>query len=103
MKLIIAFLALALVVAGTAFVLQGGLSANKPRATITQAAPTDQTDAQITAQAKVVPAHQVGLRYPTNNILPESSVAEVLVHEGDTVAKGTPLARLDTRDLELRV
>jgi len=99
MKLIIAFVALALIVAGSAFVLQGGLAANRPRAAITAAAPTDQTDAQITAQAKVVPAHQVGLRYPTNNILPETSVAEVLVHEGDTVAQGAPLARLDTRDL----
>jgi len=103
MKLIISFLALALIIAGSVFVLQGGLAANRPRASITPAAPADETDVQVTAQAKVVPAHQVELRYPTNNILPETSVAEVLVHEGDRVAKGAPLARLDTRDLELRV
>jgi multidrug efflux pump subunit AcrA (membrane-fusion protein) len=30
-------------------------------------------------------------------------IAEVLVREGDTVAKGAPLVRLDTRGLQLEV
>jgi HlyD family secretion protein len=104
MKVIITFLAIVLVAGSTAFVLnQGGAVTSRTRAAVTPVATTNEANAPIVAQARVVPAGQVELRYPTNNTLPETSVAEVLVHEGDAVAKGAALARLDTRDLQLRV
>jgi HlyD family secretion protein len=52
----------------------------------------------VIAEGKVVPAETVNLSFESQGI-----VAELLVAEGDTVAAGQPLARLDTRDLGLRV
>ena len=53
---------------------------------------------QIIADAVVVPQRYVDLSFEVTG-----RVAEVLVKEGDTVAAGAPLARLDTRDLELQI
>jgi HlyD family secretion protein len=52
----------------------------------------------ITAEAIVEPATSAELRFEVGGTL-----AELLVEEGQEIAKGQPLARLDTRDLELRV
>jgi multidrug resistance efflux pump len=52
----------------------------------------------VTAEARVVPVASATLRFLTDGI-----VAEVLVSEGQRVARGAPLARLDTRDLELAI
>jgi HlyD family secretion protein len=52
----------------------------------------------IIADAMVVPERSVDLTFKING-----TVAEVLVKEGDTVAAGAPLARLDTFDLELEI
>jgi HlyD family secretion protein len=80
----------------------------------TQAAPSGSTTGQalptptalppvfandrVVAEAKVVPQRSASWRFET-----EGTVAEILVREGDTVRVGQELARLDTRDLELRV
>jgi len=45
-----------------------------------------------------VPVHSVALNFSSSGV-----VAEVLVREGDRVAEGARLARLDTRDLELNI
>lgn len=57
----------------------------------------------IEATARVVPATRIELSFPTRGIVPETTVAEVLVQEGASVTQGTVLARLDTRDVELRI
>jgi HlyD family secretion protein len=54
--------------------------------------------ALVTAEAVVEPAESAELRFEV-----PGTVAELLVAEGDEVQAGQPLARLDTRDLELRV
>jgi HlyD family secretion protein len=53
---------------------------------------------RIVADAIVIPARGVEVAFES-----DGTVAEVLVQEGDVVAAGAPLARLDTSDLELRV
>ncbi|MCG8346721.1 MAG: HlyD family efflux transporter periplasmic adaptor subunit [Chloroflexales bacterium] len=60
--------------------------------------PPVRASGQIIADAKVVPAQSVELAFETSGI-----VAEIVVDEGETVNKGAPLARLDVRDLTLRV
>src|SRR5688500_14563235 len=55
-------------------------------------------DGPVLAEGKVVPAQSAALNFTSSGV-----VAEVLVKEGDAIEKGTPLARLDTRDLELKV
>jgi HlyD family secretion protein len=58
-----------------------------------------QTVAQaVVADAKVLPAADVTLTFDRSG-----TVAAIMVAEGDTVQAGQPLARLDTRALELRV
>jgi HlyD family secretion protein len=52
----------------------------------------------VLAEGRVVPAQSAALSFSIGGV-----VAELLVKEGDTVEKGAPLARLDTRDLELKV
>ncbi len=52
----------------------------------------------IVANGIVAPASYVDLRFDTGG-----RVREVLVREGDAVNAGDPLARLDTRELELRI
>jgi HlyD family secretion protein len=53
---------------------------------------------QILADGRVVPVSSAQVSFATGGI-----VAEVLVREGDRVAKGAPLARLDTAELRLGV
>ncbi len=70
-------------------------AATGARSAATQAAPT----VPLVVEGAVVPVQRVALSAPLSGI----AVAEVLVREGDTVAPGDPLLRLDTRDLELEV
>src|SRR6266508_4438636 len=71
-----------------------------PTAAPTTAA-TTQTPAQarqpLVVEARVAPVRSVELTLPVSGV----PIAEVLVREGDTVALGAPLVRLDTRDLQL--
>ncbi|RRR69296.1 MAG: biotin/lipoyl-binding protein [Candidatus Viridilinea halotolerans] len=60
--------------------------------------PPVQAAAAVIAEGKVMPASSVNLNFEMTG-----TVAELLVAEGDAVVAGQPLARLDTRDLELRV
>lgn len=53
---------------------------------------------RVIADASVVPERVVDVAFAQ-----AGTVAEVLVREGDAVAAGAPLARLDTHDLELQV
>ncbi len=55
-------------------------------------------EAGVVADGTVLPAAEVTLRFER-----AGAVAEILVEEGATVAAGQPLARLDARQLELRV
>ncbi|MFQ3662668.1 MAG: biotin/lipoyl-binding protein [Chloroflexaceae bacterium] len=66
-----------------------------PQATVL---PAVQAGSTVIAEGKVVPASSVSLSFETSG-----TVAEILIKEGDTVEAGAPLARLDTRDLSLRV
>jgi HlyD family secretion protein len=52
----------------------------------------------VIAEGKVVPANSVNLTFEFGG-----AIAELLVEEGDVVAAGQPLARLDTRELGLEV
>ncbi|NJN16221.1 MAG: biotin/lipoyl-binding protein [Oscillochloris sp.] len=53
---------------------------------------------QIVADARVLPARSAELRFRNNGV-----IAEILVVEGEEVAADQPLARLDSRELELAV
>ncbi len=53
---------------------------------------------QILADGRVLPLTSAELRF-----LSPGLVAEILVHEGETVAAGQPLARLDSAELQLGV
>lgn len=65
---------------------------------LTATTPPLATNAQVLADGKVVPARSVNLGFAITG-----TVAEIFVVEGDTVSPGQPLARLDTRDLQLVV
>ncbi|MDW8146174.1 MAG: biotin/lipoyl-binding protein [Roseiflexaceae bacterium] len=54
--------------------------------------------ATVNATGQIAPAQTVNLSFAVTG-----RVAEVLVRPGDAVEKGQPLARLDTRELELRL
>jgi HlyD family secretion protein len=56
------------------------------------------TDRRVIAEARVIPLAHVELNFTSSG-----EVAELMVAEGDEVSAGAALARLDTRDLELRV
>lgn len=53
----------------------------------------------VVVEARVAPVRSVELTFPMNGV----PIAEVLVREGDTVAQGAPLVRLDARDLQLEI
>jgi HlyD family secretion protein len=60
--------------------------------------PAVQESGDVVADAVVVPIQQADLRFEARG-----AVAEILVAEGETVTKNTPLARLDSRELALNV
>lgn len=60
--------------------------------------PPVQAPEGVVADGEVVPLKSVELRFELSGV-----VEEVLVEEGSEVEKGTPLVRLDTRDLEMAV
>ena len=62
------------------------------------AMPAVAPDTAVIAEAKIVPVNSVNLSFETGG-----KVAELLVAEDDLVTVGQPLARLDTRELTLRV
>src|SRR5581483_5576113 len=78
----------AIVIAGLASLLAacGGQQAEQPTA---PSAPV-KTDNKIVAEAKVVPARRAALSFEI-----AGTIAEVLVKEGDTIAAGQVIARLD--------
>jgi HlyD family secretion protein len=96
--------ALVLLAGGTFFVLMQG----QPPIGL-QPAPEapKQSDEEIgdpiVARARVEPLHSAALNFVTKGIVPEGLVAEVAVAEGDTVEKGALLARIDSRELQLRL
>src|SRR5688572_22027325 len=94
-KPIIVFVVLAVIAGGTAFALAPNMPPIQPLSTPNL---SDQVFDVLTVGARVVPTRSVELNFPTSGI-----VAEVLVREGDIVKSGTPLARLDTRALQLQV
>src|SRR5262245_9504062 len=93
-KIIIVIVVLALL-GGGAYLYFGR---TKPtEAPIAAAAPVTASNA-VVAEAKVVPARSATLSLSSGGI-----VAEVLVKEGDQVATGQVLVRLDTSDLQLKL
>lgn len=76
---------------------QGTLPAN-PNIPGGQALPSLLNDSPAVVEAKVMPPRSFNLRFEITG-----TVAEVMVQEGATVAKGDILARLDTRALELEI
>ena len=58
----------------------------------------DRLIATVNATGQIAPVQTVNLSFAVTG-----RVAEVLVRPGDPVEKGQPLARLDTRELELRL
>lgn len=95
MRKIVTGIILSFVLLGLTACSQAAQPAAAPAAT---ALPVVAADSAVIAEAKVVPANSVELSFETSG-----TVAELLVAEGDTVTAGQPLARLDTRDLSLRV
>jgi HlyD family secretion protein len=82
-----------------------GVSLTMPDATVSTAqtsgakpTPKPKASNEITAEGKVVPASSVALTFSANG-----RVAKIFVQEGQKITKGTPLAQLDTRALELSV
>ncbi|HEU5101190.1 MAG TPA: biotin/lipoyl-binding protein, partial [Roseiflexaceae bacterium] len=89
-------LALAAAIAGCATTPESGRAA----APTTQPAPTARAvpGGALTAEARVIPARHAALSVPSGGI-----VAEVLVAEGDRVAAGQALLRLDRARAEAEV
>jgi HlyD family secretion protein len=67
--------------------------------TLPQAAQIRQPSSSVALEALVVPARSAALTFELSGV----PVTEVFVQEGDAVEAGAPLARLDTRELQLRV
>jgi HlyD family secretion protein len=95
--------ALVLLAGGTFLVLLQG----QPPISFQSALEAPQSDAEagdpIVARARVEPLHSAALSFATKGIVPEGLVAEVAVAEGDKVEKGALLARIDSRELQLRL
>ena len=98
-KLILAIAILALL-GGGAYVALGrrGATASGKTPQVTPTLPAVKAPEQITVEGKVVPVRSVTLSLPTGGI-----VAEVPVTEGERVAAGQVLLRLDTTQQELAV
>jgi HlyD family secretion protein len=93
---------LARILGGIMIALLTGCSLPVPPGAATVAEPdvttTPPPPNQIIADAVVIPERYVDLSFPMGG-----TVGEILVRENDRVQEGMPLARLDTRELELRV
>jgi HlyD family secretion protein len=89
---------LALLAAGGTFLFLNNDTAGSGQVAEPTTLPPVTTDSRVIAEAKVVPLEHVEL-----NFTGSGEVAELMVAEGETVTAGAALARLDTRDLELRV
>jgi len=74
------------------------VAAQSPTVT-SQIAQVQVSEQDLVVEARVVPVRSIELSFPLSGM----TVAEVLVREGDVVAQGDPLVRLDTRDLRLEV
>jgi HlyD family secretion protein len=98
-KIIIGICIIALIVVGGYLLLRptAAPASGTASPTATASGPIKESR-QIVANAKVLPMHSVELRFPSSG-----TIAELLVKEGDSVAKDAPLARLESRDLELKV
>jgi HlyD family secretion protein len=97
-KIIIPLVVIALI-GGGIFAFRAGLiggAAATPTPTVAQAAPA--APLAVIADGKVVPVADATLAFER-----AGTVAEVLVVEGEQVTAGQALARLDTRDLALKV
>jgi len=93
-KVFVGVLLLALLGGGAYFYMTRGNAQTAPPPT--QAAPAVEASVQTIAEAKVVPVRSAALSLSSGGM-----VAEVLVKEGDQVAAGQVLARLDDADLKL--
>ncbi|MBP1464494.1 biotin/lipoyl-binding protein [Candidatus Chloroploca sp. M-50] len=99
-KLVIGLIVVVVLLGGGIVVAQTGLL-NPAPATTSTASPVDEsiaTPPAVIADARVVPVAEAHLAFERSG-----TVAAVLVAEGDLVTEGQALARLDTRELELRV
>ncbi|MEI7646121.1 MAG: biotin/lipoyl-binding protein [Chloroflexales bacterium] len=95
-KMIFSVIVIALIVGGGFFTFSGGMPG---RAATPVPTVLVQPAAQaVVADAKVLPVADVTLAFDR-----AGTVGAILVKEGDVVQAGQPLARLDTRALELRV
>ncbi|MEI7769697.1 MAG: SAM-dependent methyltransferase [Chloroflexales bacterium] len=95
-KIIFSIIVIALIVGGGFFTFSGGLPGRA--ATPVPTMPAQMEAQAVVADAKVLPAADVTLSFDR-----AGTVGAILVKEGDSVQAGQPLARLDTRALELRV
>ena len=95
-KIIFSIIVIALIVGGGFVTFSGKLPSAGATPVPTVAAQT--TDQTVVADAKVLPAADVTLAFER-----AGTVGAILVKEGDVVQAGQPLAKLDTRALELRV
>jgi HlyD family secretion protein len=68
-------------------------------AALPPAAQIRQPGSSVALEALVVPARSAALTFELTGV----PITEVFVQEGDVVEAGAPLARLDTRELQLRV
>jgi RND family efflux transporter MFP subunit len=96
-KIVIGMIALALVASGAYFAIDRA-AANPTLAQPSTSMASPQLDGPVLAEGKVVPAQSAALNFTSSGV-----VAAVLVKEGDMIEKGASLARLDTRDRELKV
>lgn len=103
MRRIVGIAVIVVVLGGVLFAAQrsgvfGGLSTAQPTAVAEAPQPPAEAPLAVIADGSVVPIAEVRLAFERNG-----TVAELLVAEGDQVQVGQALARLDDRDLALRV
>ncbi len=101
-KWIIGLVVLALIAGGVYVAFGGGggtLGLAEPTPTAAPLIDTVEAGNRVVADAVVLPINDVNLTFELSNV----RVAEIMVEEGEQVAEGEALARLDTRDLDLRV
>ncbi|MEI8167573.1 MAG: efflux RND transporter periplasmic adaptor subunit [Chloroflexales bacterium] len=94
----IAYATRLLLIASTSALLLSACAAGTPTSTPTPDPAAAVEAARVVTDGRVLPTRDADLRFE----LP-GTVAELLVAEGDTVAAGAPLARLDTASLEAAV